>query len=254
MSQAATQDTEPTEQALPDKIGEDQTLIYLVRHGQTEWNVERRFQGQLDVPLSEVGEQQAEALADWLGRQPVQFGALYSSDLERAQQTAQPIGKRLGLVPELVPAIREIHVGEWQGLLSAEVEQRYPEQLAQWRAHRFKVPGGESIHEVQQRLALWYAEATAAHRGQAIVVVTHGMALTALLAALNKWDLTNLEQLKPARSGNTGVTVVLADHVSSLNRTLLMNSLEHLPADTELAALSRGAKESQSVMQGRRDQ
>src|SRR3712207_2914672 len=117
---------------IPSEIGADQTLIYLVRHGQTTWNIERRFQGQLDVPLSEEGLRQAEAVASWLVRQRVRFGAVYSSDLLRAKQTAEAIGRRLGLEAEPVRALREIHVGDWQGMLSTEIERRYPGDLEKW--------------------------------------------------------------------------------------------------------------------------
>src|SRR5438874_12863025 len=85
-----------------------ETIIYLVRHGLTEWNRERRFQGHLDVPLSVEGRAQAHRLAAWLARQPVSFTALYSSDLARAAETATTIGHTLGLHPRLSPALREI--------------------------------------------------------------------------------------------------------------------------------------------------
>ncbi|HEY0072098.1 MAG TPA: histidine phosphatase family protein, partial [Chloroflexia bacterium] len=164
--------------------GTDETLVYLVRHAQTAWNLERRFQGQLDVPLSEEGMRQAEAVAGWLGAQEVAFSAVYTSDLLRARQTAQPIGERLELAPRPVRALREIYAGEWQGLLTGEIEQRYPGQLARWheQPHTFRLPGGETIPEVRARVLGWYQETIAAHRGQAIVVVSHGMAIRSLLS------------------------------------------------------------------------
>src|SRR5216110_2190911 len=93
------------------------TLVYLVRHGETTWNVERRFQGQLDVELSKTGLRQAEAVARWLAAQPVRFAAIYSSDLQRASRTALSIGAKLGLEPRRDPSLRELNVGEWQGLV-----------------------------------------------------------------------------------------------------------------------------------------
>src|SRR4051812_14446297 len=122
------------------------TLVYLVRHGETTWNAERRFQGQLDVELSSTGVEQAEAVALWLASQPVHFTAIFSSDLKRAVQTAQTIGRRLGLVPELHRDLREMHAGEWQGLLTSEIEARFPGKLAEWaaRVDSFTTPGGES--------------------------------------------------------------------------------------------------------------
>lgn len=226
-------------ETIPSQIGADQTLIYLVRHGQTTWNIERRFQGQLDVPLSEEGMRQAEAVAAWLGNQPIPFGAIYTSDLLRAKQTAEAIGKRLGLEPEPVRDLREIHVGDWQGMLSTEIESRYPGQLERWRneSHLFRIPGGETVQEVQARMLAWYAEAIRARRGQAIVVVSHGMSLKGLLAALSGWELGDERIVKSGHIGNTGVNVMLADHVSAHSTTLLLNSLLHLNGSSELAAI-----------------
>lgn len=225
-----------SEGQMPEQIthmappGTNETLVYLVRHAQTTWNLERRFQGQLDVPLSEEGMRQAKAVAAWLGGQQVAFSAVYTSDLLRARQTAQPIGERLGLVPQPVQALREIYAGEWQGLLTGEIEQRYPGQLARWyeQAHTFRLPGGETIPEVRARVLAWYLEAVEAHRGEAIVVVSHGMAIRSLLSALNGWDVADTEMMKTAAMGNTGVTVLLTDHGSHQSTLLYHNSLDHL--------------------------
>src|SRR5438270_10820981 len=93
-----------------------QTLVYLIRHGLTEWNVQKPFQGHLDVPLSQEGLEQSRRLASWLACQPVRFTAIYSSVLFRALQTAEAIGECLCLAPQPTMALREIHCGEWQGL------------------------------------------------------------------------------------------------------------------------------------------
>lgn len=217
-------------EGLLNRVGDDQTLLYFVRHGETPYNMEGRFQGQLDVPLSEEGKRQAQAVAEWLAGLPVEFGAVYSSDLKRARDTAGAIGRQLGLIPQPVEALREIHVGEWQGLLGHEVEARFPGQLDLWRdqAPGFRAPGGETAGEVQRRVLDWYLEAITHHRGQAVVVVSHGMALWSLVAGLNSWDLADTERNKQARHGNTGVSVVLADHVNRQSRVLLLNSLAHL--------------------------
>lgn len=214
----------------PVEIGAHQTLVYLVRHGQTTYNIERRFQGQLDVPLSEEGEKQARAVADWLALQPVSFSALYSSDLLRALETARTIAARIGLIPQQERALREIHVGEWQGLVSDEIEARFPGQLSGWhdQAPGFRVPGGETTAELQRRMLDWYRQAIAVHRGRAIIVVSHGMALGSLVAGLNEWDLSDRERMAQVRHGNTGVSVLLADHTGNNSRALLINSLAHL--------------------------
>ncbi|MDQ3929586.1 MAG: histidine phosphatase family protein [Chloroflexota bacterium] len=210
--------------------GPNETLVYLVRHAETAWNLERRFQGQLDVPLSDKGLEQSATVANWLASQCIKFSALYTSDLQRAYKTAQAIGKRLGLVPQPVHVLREIHAGDWQGLLTTEIEERYPGQLARWHreANEFRLPGGETVPEVRTRIHGWYKQATEAHKGQAILVVTHGMAIRSLLSALCGWDVTDTERMKNAAMGNTGVTALLADLESGHSSVLFFNSLVHL--------------------------
>ena len=220
------------------------TLVYLVRHGETTWNAERRFQGQLDVELSRTGVAQAEAVATWLAAQPVRFTAIYSSDLKRAVSTAQTIGKRLGLIPELHSDLREMHAGEWQGLLVTEIEARFPGKLAEWSAKvdSFTTPGGESIPKVQKRVYATYNSIVSRHPGEAIIIVSHGAALTALLAALHDWDLVETWHSRKVRMSNTGVTVVALDHEKSEHELLLLNSAEHLPETEQTPAQSGEAQ------------
>jgi broad specificity phosphatase PhoE len=225
------------------------TLVYLVRHGETTWNAERRFQGQLDVELSRTGISQAEAVSAWLAAQPVHFTAIYSSDLKRAVQTAQTIGKRLGLIPELHRDLRELHAGEWQGLLASEIEARFPGKLAEWSAtvDSFTTPGGESVPRVQQRVYATYKAIVSQHPGDAIIIVSHGAALTALLAALHDWDLVETWQSRKARMPNTGVTVVALDHEKSKHELLLLNSAEHLPEPLATPAQPGEAQPTESA-------
>ena len=221
------------------RVAPHQTLVFLVRHAETEWNKEQRFQGHLDVSLSSVGRRQAEALGAWLGNLGLPFAALYTSDLGRALQTAEAVGIATGLSPVAVPALREIHCGEWQGLLASEIATLYPEQLNAWRTvvDSCAMPGGESLIEVQARIYDFYQEATLRHAGQAIILVTHGAALSALVAAITKADLGELWRERRLRHGNTGVSVVLQDLNRSEGRLLLSNSVQHLES---LTAMSDG--------------
>ena len=152
------------------------TRICFVRHGETDWNIEQRMQGHIDLALNALGQAQAAAL----GRHyfsPGSAAALYSSDLIRARQTAQPIAEVLRLPVRLDPALRERHFGRCEGLTLAEVAAQHSED-AQAFASRdpdYAVPGGgESRHQHQSRVLDCIARLASAHRGQTIVIVTHG--------------------------------------------------------------------------------
>ena len=130
---------------------EQVTRVFLVRHGETEWNAGRTFQGQQDSKLTPRGLRQASELAERLAGEGVEI--IYSSDLGRAANTARMVGDRLGLGVSLEPTLREIDCGLWTGLSYDEVSIRWPEDFANWRTrpHLHRMPGGESVAEVQRR-------------------------------------------------------------------------------------------------------
>ncbi|BDG17807.1 phosphoglycerate mutase [Thermus thermophilus] len=153
--------------------------IWYVRHGETEWNAQRRFQGHLDIPLSPVGIGQAFRLAERLSRSRISFDRLYASDLRRARQTAEPLAQVLGLPIATTPLLREIHMGELAGLTRAEAEARFPSFLAEaaedpWNARR---PGGESMADLARRLQAFLEEVPPGRH----LVVTHGGVIRAAL-------------------------------------------------------------------------
>src|SRR5262245_16808019 len=127
----------------------DRPLVLVARHGETEWNRERRIQGHEDVALSETGRAQARALAERLKRAPC--ARVVSSDLVRAKETAEAVAAALGLRVETDPRLREQHLGEWQGLTFPEVRLRHPD-LARRFAERdpdVRPPGGQTRRELQ---------------------------------------------------------------------------------------------------------
>lgn len=151
--------------------------ICLVRHGETAWNVERRLQGHLDVPLNDTGQAQAQATAANLAT--VHFAAVYSSDLQRARQTATAIARsRAGEIEvEEQPRLRERHYGAFQGLTYAEAEAQFPEDYRRFkeRETHFGFPGGgESLAEFAARVAEALTELANNHAGEQVLVVTHG--------------------------------------------------------------------------------
>jgi probable phosphoglycerate mutase len=152
----------------------DITRILLVRHGETDWNATGRLQGQSDTPLNMVGHEQTRRAAQRLVCEPVR--ALYSSDLARAFQTATIIGQTLGLTVITSPRLRERQYGAWEGLSSAEIQARYPEQFDAWRARSpdFAPPQGETRSQLLTRGLAELQAIARRHVGEMAVVVTHG--------------------------------------------------------------------------------
>jgi alpha-ribazole phosphatase len=206
------------------------TTIYLVRHGQTAWNTEQRFQGQVDVPLDELGLRQAAAVADWLHESKVPFAAVFSSNLSRAAVTAGTIADRLGLAAVSSAALQEINCGDWAGMTVSEVERCYPGQIAEWHAHvdRFTLPGGENIPLVLERAGAYLKTVLAAHRGDSIVVVGHGMVLATQIIDLLQWNLVDVWQRSRPIMGNTGVAVLHWDGQTGRASMALYNAQAHL--------------------------
>ncbi|MBC7242501.1 MAG: alpha-ribazole phosphatase [Anaerolineae bacterium] len=155
--------------------------LLLIRHGQTLWNAELRYQGQTDVPLNELGRRQAEALGRRLAGETIH--AVYASDLQRAVDTAIPLAvpRRLEIIKE--PRLRELNFGEWEGHTFEEIRQRDPEAYQAWlRApERFSAPGGETDTQLRERVRAWLDEVRAKHDEQTIAVVAHGGSLIILL-------------------------------------------------------------------------
>ena len=201
--------------------------------------MQKRFQGHLEVPLSEHGIEQARAVGVWLARQPVRFAAVYSSDLVRAMQTAQEIAERLRLEVYPAPALRELYCGEWQGLSVDEVNRLYPGKLQEWhdRVEQFALPQGESIPTLQARTHAYFKEVTRRHVGEAIIMVSHGAALSALLIAVQGLSLAEAWHARKTRMGNTGVTALLFDPVNGDAVILAHNSTEHLAEPTGMSSV-----------------
>ena len=152
--------------------------IILIRHGETAWNAERRLQGHLDIPLNAEGERQARLLAGALAAEPIDL--IFSSDLQRARQTAQAVATLRGMPLQIEPGLRERCYGGFEGLLYSEIEQRFPAEFAAWQARDVDaiLPTGKNCGESFRQ---FYARATTAilglaqaHAGQTIAMVAHG--------------------------------------------------------------------------------
>ena len=175
------------------------TRLVLLRHGETDWNREGRYQGQADPPLNEEGRHQAEALVGRLAGRGME--TIYSSDLRRASETARILAARLGLPLMLDPRLREIHQGEWEGRWVEDIMQTYPEAWAlRWKEPlRARAPGGESILEVEARVSQAVEEIASVHPNGVVLIVSHALALASLrcrahhvpLEGVYQWLLEN---------------------------------------------------------------
>ncbi len=150
------------------------TRICLVRHGETEWNAERRIQGQIDIGLNDTGRRQAVAAGRWLKGAGVV--ALYSSDLKRAWTTALAIGAEIGLAPVPVPEMRERRYGVFEGLTYDEARARYPDGYGAFEGRNadYAFENGESLKAMFARVTDKLQQIAAAHPGRNVVVVLHG--------------------------------------------------------------------------------
>jgi len=165
------------------------TRLILIRHGETEWNVTGRYQGQADPPLNEKGMEQAHALPDIL--RPLELDLLFTSSLKRAAQTAEVVADVLKIPLYYDGRLVEIHQGDWQTRLRAEIEALYPELFRRWESEPWQVtpPGGEHLSAVQERVNDFLDEVLAKHAGSCIGLVTHRIPI-----ALIKLRFQNLDR------------------------------------------------------------
>lgn len=156
------------------------THLIAIRHGETEWNRQGRYQGHLNSALNRDGMTQAEALGERLAAE--RFDLLLSSDLGRALQTAQAIALRTGHEIVVEPRLRERRMGIFQGLTSIEVETRYPDDYARFRSHDpdYVIPDGESARQLFERSVACFTALAERYAGLTFAAVTHGGVLAML--------------------------------------------------------------------------
>lgn len=211
--------------------------IYLVRHGETPWNEEMRYQGQTDVPLSERGRKQADALReahfkaqgsrDGVG---FSFAKVYSSDLKRALETAKiivagsdPTRKEIMLCKEL----REINYGVFEGVLLEDIKRNYAEILQQWwrDPQKARIPQGESLEELKERVLHCYHNIVESHKetDDNILIVSHGGPLRIIFMDVLEFSLS---QARSFRVDNTSLSIV--EYKNSRPVLTLLNDICHL--------------------------
>lgn len=199
------------------------TRFILVRHGETLWNREGRYQGQIDTELSPFGMEQGRMVAEALRK--VHFDAAYASPLIRSYLTASMCAE--GHEVEVVKDDRllEINHGEWEGLKADEVRAKYPELLAKWHTSvtDVKMPGGETIENVRKRANEAFLDIAKRHPGQTVLVVAHDAVNKAIICDILDIDLSHFWQIK---QDNTCINVF--EFNEGKWRLVLMNSTNHL--------------------------
>ena len=198
-------------------------LFYCIRHGQSTYNALGRVQGQSDVPLSELGRRQAEAVAAALRGLPIE--ALYASPLRRAMQTAQPVAEALGLPIQTDPRLKEIHAGVFQDQVRSQLDELFPDQIARWRSGDpdFAIPGGESRRRLMERGREVF-ESLLGTGHQRVAVVSHG----GLIAATFKSFLEIPAGRHPFDFHNGSISQLAVDGAAV--KLLALNQTDHLRA------------------------
>ncbi|MBN1285715.1 MAG: histidine phosphatase family protein [Anaerolineae bacterium] len=213
---------------MPVNQTDNQTLVYLVRHGETDGNVLRRWAGQNLDPLNPAGRQQAQRAAARLAHENIDV--LYSSDSVRTMQTAQVVAAVTGLEIRPDARLRELDIGVWQGHTTHEIETLDGENLARFWADPFHnpPPGGETFYDQINRVEAAFNEITAAHLGARIAIVTHGGSIVSLLSILKG----RKEEPAGVNLANASVTVLAgapgADGAFGAWKIALLNDVTHL--------------------------
>lgn len=213
------------------------TRLLLVRHGETDSNVEGRTQGRREVSLNALGERQAAALAERLA----QFApeAIYVSTARRAQQTAAPLARATGLTPMVDARLAELDQGELDGMTGEQMRHGYPDFLRRWGTEDptdLRMPGGETMGEAQDRMAAALLDVTASHPQAVAVIVSHNLALHALLCHAMGIPLRAFRQFRIDLAAFTLVEAVQADRWT----VVTLNERCHLPgADLPTEAVTR---------------
>ena len=178
----------------------DKTIFWLVRHGQTDWNLEGRYQGQADTPLNTTGIEEAERAARQLENRP--FQEVYTSDLQRAKLTAETIARARNVPVHIDSRLREISLGEWEGQIFNLIQERYPHEVEDRKQNplTFRAPGGESVEDIWVRVKQAVKEIADKNPGKEVVLVSHGLVLAALLAYAREHDISQAYKQIPANA------------------------------------------------------
>jgi broad specificity phosphatase PhoE len=184
------------------------TELLLLRHGETDWNRDGRFQGHADPPLNAKGREQARTLAAELAGEGIEL--VYTSDLARARETAEIVAERLGASVVALRELREIDVGEWQGLTWPEVEERYPDAARNWHERGHGWQSGESYDDLAERVLGTLRRIAGDHPAQRVLIVGHGGTVRVVRAFAEGLSVAESRRRSPAL-GNCQVFRVVTE-------------------------------------------
>ena len=182
--------------------------LLLIRHGQTDWNVEGRWQGTIPIGLNDIGRTQARALATYLAHR--QIGSIYSSHLPRAFDTAKAIGDTIGVIPQTDERLQEFNLGVFQGLTRDEIKQRYPNEHRDFEADywNYVIANGESRRALQNRAHDVFQHIVANATGSEVAIVSHGGTIRMLLHRL----FEGAPELNHFHIENTSLTTLVKEN------------------------------------------
>ena len=183
------------------------TRVYLMRHGEVANDGEKRYNGHIDIDITQKGVEQMHRLADLLAEKSL--AAVYSSDLMRSMKGAEIISRRVGISYTPLPELRERSLGSWEGLTAAEIQERFPAAYAEWRANllAYRPPGGECLNDVRERILPVFRRLVASHPGQEIGMLLHGGVNRIILA-----DVLGMEPLNLFRIDQAFGALNIVDH------------------------------------------
>ena len=182
------------------------TTVFLVRHGRTGWNKEQVFRGHKDVPLDEVGREEARLVGERLKREGIK--AVFSSPLSRARETAEAVARSHNVEVQIVEGLIDLHFGDWEGLSLKEVQKQYSDLYAQWQGapHKVIFPGGEGLAAVRSRAIKAVEKIVERHPQEAVALVSHRVVLKVLICALLGLDNSHFWNIRQDNCGFTTFT------------------------------------------------
>lgn len=201
----------------------------IVRHGYSLGNKEKRFSGQMDVSLDDIGYSQAHSTAEYILNN-FNVDSIYASDLSRAYETVKPIADELGLTVNKCKELREVDVGKWQGKLIEDVKKEFPENFELYRTNPglSKFDGGESYADVMFRSKLALEKIEKENEGKTIVIGTHGGVIRTLRAVWSNTPLENIKDIPHVPNGS----VTVAEYSNGEVKLIQVGYTEHLADKT----------------------